>query len=200
MASNKENKVFDVANPGSADAHPNARPVIVPRRTLLRDPMMASGNKPIKDAVSPEDQKDKEEKLSETASKEVKPPETKDKSPQPSTEEADKETPEEEEKPAEADDSITEPAADEDSDESKEEEKNELTADKQLDEKYEKLIEDKKYFVPIGAVKRRRNMRAALITLLFVIVAALVAVNFLADAGIIQLPVQPFTDIIKNNP
>ncbi len=194
MANGKDDKVFDVANPGSASAHPNARPVIVPHRTLLRDPMMSS--KKLTDVSVPKEKKEDEEKLENTVAKDVKPPEAEDKPSKPDAEET-KNEPIEEEKPAEADDSIIESSQKEEVDEA-ENKKTEDTAEKQQDEKYEKLVEDKTYFVPVGAVKRRRNIRAALIVALFIVVVGLVAANFLADAGIIHLPVQPFTDVIKN--
>lgn len=196
MANSKDDKVFDIANPGSASAHPNARPVIVPHRTLLRDPMM-SGKK-LTDVSVPKEQKEDEEKLENTVAKDVKPPDAEDKPSKLDAEEPKKE-PTEEERPAEADDSIIESSQKDEAVDAEENKKTEDTAEKQQDEKYEKLVEDKTYFVPIGAVKRRRNIRAALIIMLVILVAGLVVANFLADAGIIHLPVQPFTDVIKNN-
>lgn len=65
-------------------------------------------------------------------------------------------------------------------------------------EQVDKLVESKKYALPIGEVTRRRNTRIMLVLLLVVIILAAVVANFAIDAGIIQTDIKPLTDVIPN--
>ncbi|HEX3568502.1 MAG TPA: hypothetical protein VHT70_02380 [Candidatus Saccharimonadales bacterium] len=62
---------------------------------------------------------------------------------------------------------------------------------------YEKVIDSKQYFVPVNSV-RKRSMRLLVIGAVLVIVAALVCIDFMLDAGTLTLPFNvPHTHIIK---
>ncbi len=65
-------------------------------------------------------------------------------------------------------------------------------------EQVSKLIEGKKYNLPIGQVTRRRNNRRTLIALVLLILLALVVANFAIDAGIIHTSIKPITNVIPN--
>lgn len=66
---------------------------------------------------------------------------------------------------------------------------------KAQEEKIQKLSESKKYFLPVGQVTRRRNNRRMLMVLILIIVLAIVVLNFLIDADIIQVGVKPLTNL-----
>jgi hypothetical protein len=62
-------------------------------------------------------------------------------------------------------------------------------------EEVTKLIENKKYFVPIGQVAKRRNKRASLAIL--VLLVLLVGFYLAVDAGIIMTTISLPVDLIK---
>lgn len=62
----------------------------------------------------------------------------------------------------------------------------------------EELIEAKTYNVPIGQLSRKRNIRLVVVLLIFMIVGGLLALNFAIDAGVVDIGVEPLTDIITN--
>ncbi len=64
------------------------------------------------------------------------------------------------------------------------------------DQKVEALITDKKYYVPIGQITHRRNTRLFIIIILLIIVGGLFAINLAIDAGMLDIGVEPLTDII----
>jgi len=64
------------------------------------------------------------------------------------------------------------------------------------DQKIEALIADKKYYVPIGQITHRRNTRLLIFIILSLIIIGLFAVNLAIDAGMIDIGVEPLTDII----
>lgn len=201
MAERKDKKVFDVADPGSSAALPTARPVIVARRAIERDPMMAEQKKPKTTEPEPKNDADKdvatdlpqENTTDDTHSKKVIQPleSTKD----------DAKLPEEDTKPKDDEESeeATPDTADEKSD--KTSAKKSAKGDpkqQEIQDKYKKLIEDKTYYAPIGVVKRRRNTRLVLVILLLTLLIIAAAANFLVDAEIIQTDIKPLTDVIPN--
>lgn len=73
--------------------------------------------------------------------------------------------------------------------------------EKELDERakhIEELIEAKTYNVPIGQLSRKRNIRLVIVMLILLIVGGLIALNFAIDAGVVDIGVEPLTDIIAN--
>ncbi len=60
----------------------------------------------------------------------------------------------------------------------------------------EASIQKKEYFVPIGQVSRRRSNRILIILLIVVLLVAVVGVNLAIDAGMLDVGVEPLTDIL----
>ncbi len=186
----KNKTLTDVEKPGTTPAHATSRPIIISKTPVVKDPMVSNdepmGAEPVrlppsaaKKTIAPLSAADKEPETptdSEPTDKIVDKPEEAD-----SKEEA---LPIE----AETDQSPEEIAAAAQAVLSKEEQ--------QQAELVEKLVEQKKYFVPIGAVQKRRTARntALLAFVLLVLVGAALAV----DAGIIKTEFTLPFDLIKN--
>jgi uncharacterized membrane protein len=62
----------------------------------------------------------------------------------------------------------------------------------------EELIEAKTYNVPIAQLSHKRNARLLLIVLVLLFVGGIVALNFAIDAGVVDIGVDPLTDVISN--
>jgi len=74
--------------------------------------------------------------------------------------------------------------------------KQEAKVQDERNQKIEALIAEKKYFVPIGQITHRRNTRLFIIVILLLIISGLFAVNLAIDAGMLDIGVEPLTDII----
>lgn len=74
--------------------------------------------------------------------------------------------------------------------------KQEAKAQDERNQKIEALIEEKKYFVPIGQITHRRNTRLFIFIIFLVIIIGLFAINLAIDAGMLDIGVEPLTDII----
>ncbi|MDB5185525.1 MAG: hypothetical protein JWL85_48, partial [Candidatus Saccharibacteria bacterium] len=197
MATNsgKDNKsVFDVSKPGKTAANASSRPLILGHKTMVQDHTM----------VGPEVEK-KEEAAPEVPEEPMKLP-TRSKTITPPSEE--KETP-----PKPANDSSQEPEVnpqDLSSSESavvdaiaeqaagKKKDGNVSKEDKEKQKALDKLIEDKTYFLNITPPARKRNMRAAVISLVIVLVGV-VGLAAAADAEILNLGFKPPFDFIKKD-
>jgi hypothetical protein len=195
----KSSKVFDVTKPGKTPANATARPVIVGHGAMLRDPMVneESADAPSAPPLAPSAKK----VLTPSAQTEAK-------------ENPAQVGPTEEEVKPEAEAEQTEPQVTKDPDEKpapQEPDAIDAAANKALAKKeaeaaqkatlerqaaLEKLIADKKYFVPIAAAKRKRQNTTTIILLfaLFVLVGGYLAL----DAGIIKANVTLPVDLIKN--
>ncbi len=206
---NDEKKEMDVSKPGKTAPDTTGRPVIVGHKPLLQqDPMMngANGNDADKSDVTAD-----EEKITVHTAKVIEPPkeeikaetkaETKEESP-PAPEPEKPETPEPEKTEAEpSDEPVSEGSAvvdavAEQAGANKKKEGELSEEEKKKQEAIQKLIEEKKYFVPIKVASRKRNARLSTIVLiiLLILVAGYVALDMgLVDAGI-NLPI----DLIKN--
>lgn len=67
------------------------------------------------------------------------------------------------------------------------------------DAKLQKLIDNKKYFLPINAVEQRRNTRYALLGVILVLVLAIAWADVALDAGLIHIDnVKPVTHFFSN--
>lgn len=80
--------------------------------------------------------------------------------------------------------------------------KHEDQEDKELkahQEKMDKLVASKKYYLPIGQVTRRRKDRNLLLILLLVLILGIVGANFAIDAGLIKTNIKPLTNIFPDN-
>lgn len=60
----------------------------------------------------------------------------------------------------------------------------------------EKLVQSKKYFVPIGQVSRRRSHRLGAVLIIFIVFFCLLVLNIAADAEVIDLGINPLTDLL----
>ncbi len=63
--------------------------------------------------------------------------------------------------------------------------------------KIQHLVEERKYFVPIGS-RRKRSAKKAVVILIVLLILAVVAVDLLVDAGIIKTSFKPVVDLIPN--
>lgn len=198
-------KLFDVAQPGKTAAPTTSRPVIVGHKaTTKRDPMV----------VDSEEEKPKEEpQMTRSKPLTIKPIESSEPQPQPQQDEEKTETPESpkeesaepeepapkvEESPAgvEASPSATVEALAKDvtADQSDKKEKHDLAV---INEEAEKLIASKQFFVPIGQdYKSSSRLGLTLIICLLLVVLVLAGVNLAIDAEMIDIGVNPLTDIL----
>jgi hypothetical protein len=65
---------------------------------------------------------------------------------------------------------------------------------------HEKIIESKKYFLPINSVERRRNTRRAILFLVLCILFALIWLDLALDAGILKIgSLHPLTHFFNSN-
>lgn len=203
----KSAKLFDVAQPGKTAAGATSRPVIVGHKAQTkRDPMVVE-----KTEESKEDDKPVEEVLQPKRKTVIaplnQPADSDDK-----TEDSASELPTEENKtePEElAGIKKEEPAKEKEATvnarsninalantvDSKQALKKEQKEEEDKSQEIEELINSKKYYVPIGQVTRKRKLHAAIIILLVLIILALVGVNFALDADMIDVNVEPLTDI-----
>lgn len=65
-------------------------------------------------------------------------------------------------------------------------------------EAVEKLIAEKKYFVPITHTKSHRSKRQFILTFVLVLVVGLFAINLAIDAGVIKTNINPVVNLINN--
>jgi len=219
-----EEKVFDVASPGKTVASAHSKPVIVTNRSVVRDPMVtplsndkteAGAEQPTEGGSSGPDEthggpmpKMRIEPLHADVKPEVKAAtdEAED-TPQEATEQPATETTEEtqpeakDEKPEESDsddedDEFSELNADAKKAKNKEAEAA-AAAEQKRREEAEAAIASKQYFVPINAVQKRRSARTALV-ILAIIILLTVGVLVVADAGIVDIGMDPPTNFIAD--
>ncbi len=150
------------------------------------DEKVDESTKENKDTEKPSDSDKVEEKIKSTE------PETKHTDEQPAEKESIKEEPKEEYDDGGIVNEMAEQAAE--SKKQKQEEKEFEVRSKHVEE----LIEAKTYNVPIGQLSRKRNIRILIVLLVVLIVGGLVALNFAVDAGMVDIGVEPLTDVISN--
>lgn len=213
----KESKqVMDVSKPGKSAADATSRPVIVGHRPMVQDPMVntaeesnpeiekeepaptvtPTGKKviaPISEPEKPAEEKPEEEKIEQAPENPVEPVEA-DVSAEPETKETEdtKASTETES----SDNAVVDAVADQvGANKKKEEQLSEEEKKKQ--EALDKLVAEKKYFVPIGKAhhKSRKSAPLVLLVLLLLVAGGLAAV----DAGVLDIGVDLPFDIIKNN-
>ncbi len=210
-----DKKLMDIVKPGKTPASANSRPVIIGHKPLKLDPMMAkdgptkikvdeavigdepepTGLKPVEaPVVKPVEPPKPEPKAEETkpgpeAVAETKAAPSKTEVAE-SPEEPAKEAPETGETTEETETPVDPKQAEKQAQQDKEEQAREAAV--------KKLIEDKKYFVQVGEVKRQRQARRLLLTILVLLVLAIVAADLLIDAGIVKTSIKPVLDLIHN--
>jgi len=180
-------RVFDVAKPGESKPDETSRPVIVGHKMLGRDPMVSDGNSEKTGTDSP-----KTADIPSRTAKKIEPlrAEEQSESPASSTKTAEAAVKPEEVKPEDNDAAVVD-AVLEQTDKKK---NKDSEVDDQKMAEIQKLIDSKKYFVPIGSPARKRNAGIGALLVLIVLVGAAVAA---VDAGLL-LPgtTLPF-DLIK---
>ena len=205
-------QVMDVQKSDSVAADATAKPVIVTHRQILRDPMVTS------EATTPvaETQAAGEPKLSTTAKADTVPV------PAAVTQESSKviEPPQEEEKPADMPEEHVPEAAKQEPEEPVEPEQpaetpdepapTEVTTDAAIEAAAEeaeakreaelqKLIDKKKYFLPINAAEQRRAEQFIALGMVISIILALAWIDVSLDAGLIHIGnIHPLTHFFSN--
>lgn len=212
MAANSKKSVMDVSKPGKSPADATARPIIT-GHAMMKDPMVTDDKVPLEGVtedvpVTSESNTPEEKEAAPSTSHKVIQPlteETEDKSEEPATDKDDsEEKPEtaEESKPEEkkeespvTEDAVVDAVLDQVGD--KKEETKESEEERKRQEVVDKLIEEKKYFVPIDQVHTRRNNRLALLVL-GALLPVIIGLGLAADAGVINLGFKVPFDFIKD--
>jgi hypothetical protein len=194
-------QVMDVSKPGKTAANATARPVIVGHRSIVQDPMVNAAEE-----ANPDVPKEEPAPTVTPAGKKVITPISEPENP------ADEEAVQESEQPAESAEQAAEAPVDSTDGESSETAVVDAVADqvgakkkeeqlseeeKKKQEALDKLVAEKKYFVPIGKAhhKSRKTAPIVLLVLLLLVAGGLAAV----DAGVLDIGVDLPFDIIKNN-
>ncbi len=186
--------VMDITKPGTTPADATTRPIITSHE-MIKDPMVAAdaGTKP---ATTEETEADAGATTVATAPHKVIEPID----PAPAEPEKAGELAPEEAQPAEdaqsSDDAVVDAVLEQVSDKNQET-KDEVAA-RQREELVTQLTTDKKYFLPINQVRKRRNSRRVVATI-FVLLLLVLALGAVIDAGYIDpgftLPVDFIKDV-----
>lgn len=199
--------IADVSHPDTSAPSDTSRPIIT-HRPMMKDPMVVAAEG--KD-TDPEMETEPKSYVSQhtTEAKLTPPSET---AADTETDQADKAKPEED-PPAEADTQDAKDEAAEADEPDKPDEKPEKTdaktkradpdleaaAQAEQDAKVRKLVESKKYFLPINAVEQRRSARVVAIGAIVAIILAVAWVDVALDAGLIHLgSIKPVTHLFSN--
>ncbi|MEO8862781.1 MAG: hypothetical protein ABI354_00460 [Candidatus Saccharimonadales bacterium] len=174
---NKDQRTMDVAKPGKSLPDASSRPIIVSTRgNMMKDPMVKPSSEKTVDSQADED--DKTEELLTFKGPKVISPISKDiKADDSEAEDDDEDTEEDSSKgdktPKSNEEAVVGAVIDKAQNNSKKQEAMDAqeAADKQ--DRLDRLVADKKYFVSVGQVARRKNKRVAvlLVILLIVVVA-----------------------------
>ncbi len=220
MAASK--KVFDVAKPGKSQPAPTSRPIIVNHSPEVQDPMFAKTSSAPKIKTTSiavgghEDEEDKSPEstaastatLSSVDRVTITPPSHNDTDKEPEAPSGDKQGLEadsdsvvltEESDTSElsgASDSAAVDAIAEQANLNKKHKETPEEASKR--EALEKLIENKKYFLPIDEAKHIHALERILFVMLVIFLIGLVAADLAIDAGLIKTEIKPVIDLIKN--
>lgn len=197
MLPNKDTKkTMDVSKPGNSTPDTSARPVIVTNRSMVQDPTMKDQSKddspnPIKETptrgaktITPVSNFSQDDSSTSDTTKETDKPEPETPVPEKSY------TEKEQAKEAAVVDAVADQAT-----EDKKKKNKDSDADIARKTALEKLITDKKYFVPIGQVSRRRNRRALIV--FFVVIILLIGGYLVLDAELIKSSISLPLDLIK---
>lgn len=193
MASSAKKPVMDVSKPGGTRADATARPIITGHE-IMKDPMM-------KVLASSDSEATEEPVSSEPEQKELAAPSVTHKVIAPlATEDESEDSPKskKEETVEESSDSAVMDAVLEQVDDKKVENWRNEEEQKRA-ELVEKLVDDKKYFLPINQVRSRRNNRIILI-IIAILLPLIVGLGLAVDAGIIKPGFTLPFDFIKDKP
>ncbi|MEK7602650.1 MAG: hypothetical protein AAB459_00200 [Patescibacteria group bacterium] len=198
MASKNQKTVFDVSKPGKAAAPATSKPVIVGNRSIIKDSIIAQPNQD--DAESPELDKPTEILTTKVRGTKTIQPSEELKAEVGANDESESEEPEKssESPPLEelaGDSAIVDELADRAASKKK---SGTSPEEKAQSEKIQKLIEDKKYFVPISTPPAQRK-GIIISTLVLVLIFGAAAFYVLLDAKIVKnnlkLPFEFFKEL-----
>lgn len=187
--------IQDVAKPGDTPADATSRPVIVNRNSMIKDPMVTE--------PEPATEQPPEEKLageSTVEPKKVIKPLTKDKPETTTGEDTGKASATEAQEATKTDsddvsDSAVVDAVLDQVAENKQQAVDDAEA-KQRQELVDKLVQEKKYFVPLATAQHRRNNKIALI-MVGALVPLVVGILLAIDADVIDIGIDLPFDLIK---
>jgi hypothetical protein len=209
-------KITDVAHPGTTAPSESSKPIIVTNRPILKDPMVVEkdkdGETPAKKtAVEP-----KIKPLPEAKPEEAKPESTAEATPEVKP---DKPEPTAEAEPKPVSDTKPETKPDEAApetgkagaaaDDKGTTDQNQKIPDAEMDAaakaaaehegEIQKLVDSKKYFLPINAVEQRRSRRFVALGIILSLLLIVAWVDIALDAGLISLPaIKPATHLFSN--
>ncbi len=205
-------KTMDVSKPGDSTPDTSSRPVIVSHRPMVQDPMFKNSDptpevnanarsgaiarnnnviQPIEKDKTKEYENIETSEKTETTEKPVSDQETSvDNATESEKADKNEEVAGENDEAAVVDAVVDQAAADK----KKQNQKNDEETARQA--AIDKLVAEKKYFVPIGQVSKRRNRRVSLIILGLIILV--VGLYLVADADLIEIPFTLPLDLIKN--
>jgi hypothetical protein len=185
MPDKAKKPVMDVEKPGATPASATSRPLIVSRGPAIKDPMVNEDE--AQPATEPQlVSSSKKKTIQPLSEQETKPAEGASPEPSPDTKEASQEQSAPEATPIDETPEVTSnAAAPAMSDE-----------DIKRQELVDKLVLEKKYFVPIGAVQKKRTVRATVLFLALLLSLAAGAV-VAVDANLISIGIHLPFDLIK---
>lgn len=216
MVSSKsqDKKIMDVSKPGKSSPDISARPVVITHHPMVQDPMVKENEKPENNkAVIAEESKQEpamhSEKIIKPVSEDVDAEQpsvdevTRDddaKSTAQTSEKEDLETEETKQEPKqEAEQAEQSAVVDAVTDQATIDRKNKnklSDAEKAKQEQVQKLIAEKKYFVPKAQVSHRRNQRTTIILVMLIVIVA--GVYLAMDAGVLDVGFDVPYDLIQN--
>lgn len=205
----KGKKVFDVADPGQASPDASSRPLIVGHSANLEDPMMAKPGAPSLDkkiAVNISDPPASGDPPAEavpvaalSSANRIKISPLSDQQPAgqaaPNEAEKDEEANTEVESPPVSDTAVVNAVVSQaDSAKAKKDQTSEEEVAKH--QRIEQAIVDKQYFVNISESRQARSFNRILILVLVLLLLALIAFNFALDADLLDVDIQPITNLL----
>ncbi len=169
----EDNKRMDVAKPGKTPPDSTSRPVIVGHKPLVKQDPMVNGSSDGKTET-------KEEPITVHTGKVVQPPDAEQDKEEPAADspklEDNSETEKKEEQSATEKDSDSKDPATEDSiaEQSDLKKKDQGPSEEEIkkQEEIQKLIEEKKYFIPIKVASHKRNARWSVVVLILIVAMA----------------------------
>lgn len=206
MAASKDKtkKTMDVAKPGESAPDTSARPVLVTHRPMVQDPMVKEDKKSedavVADAEPKTEPTIRGEKVIQPVNSNTSAEAPADDQPATPAKSEDSEPeppqPEKTEEDSQAKDAAVVDAVVDQATEDKKKQNKLSDEEKAKQEALQKLIEEKKYFVPVGQVSRRRNRRALLTVAILVLL--LIGGYLAIDAGLIKTTITLPIDLIKS--
>jgi hypothetical protein len=193
---NLSDQMDDVARPGKTPANPTSRPVIVGHRPMLhQDPMVSKTDESEESSVEDTGPKKKSGfgtntiQPSEEAKEEARDAKEKEEI----EEKVDDEKVNQDDQLSGSSSAAVDALAGEVNAKREAEKASEAELKKQAE--LEEVIQSHKYFVPIGEVSKRR-MNFIILGLLVFALLVVVAVNFAIDADLLDIGLQPLTDLL----